>query len=257
VCCAPLYDEESCGPAPGEKDLINPEFLYQLRHIHYGSFTKAGLVEATATLYGCEAHAGNYGGTVLLRKVGSAWQRVRYDGGVNPDACEPYRRKDGRDILVCAWEDGHQGHEHTYLFSYDFAEADEKDRWSEIAVMDDSSFAACWTDEGETVVVAKLKARALVDLNRDGMRDLKVEAEFVRAPITKAYHAKCKAREVEEEARWKAKEEGRARAEGPLPDPKSELPKPKAVKLEFYFNGKVFKPTPATAKLMQSLVEGS
>jgi hypothetical protein len=40
---------------------------FVLQGLTYGSFTRRGAREALLDLYGCEPHANNYGGSVLLR----------------------------------------------------------------------------------------------------------------------------------------------------------------------------------------------
>lgn len=76
----------------------------------FGHFTVAGAQEALLKTNGCESHANNMGGDVLLRKTGEQWSRVRYiHGGLVGDGCQRLDWEDGRDALVCDTGDMHQG----------------------------------------------------------------------------------------------------------------------------------------------------
>jgi hypothetical protein len=66
-----------------------------------GHFTAATANEALADYEGCEPHAANFGGTVLLRKAGKAWERIRFMPGLRTGSCLRLPRTDARDALVC------------------------------------------------------------------------------------------------------------------------------------------------------------
>jgi hypothetical protein len=72
-----------------------------LTSVVYGSFTKAGIREALVDLGDCEPHAGNWGGSVLLRRTNKGWSRIRYESGFRSNSCLKIPNKNGRDSLVC------------------------------------------------------------------------------------------------------------------------------------------------------------
>ena len=70
-----------------------------------GSFTRPAVAEALADYEGCEPHANNFGGSVLLRKQPAGWQRVAFLPGLRTATCLRFPRRDGTDALACysAW----------------------------------------------------------------------------------------------------------------------------------------------------------
>lgn len=66
-----------------------------------GSFTAPLAVEALADYEGCEPHAGNFGGSVLLRRRAGGWERIAFLPGERTQTCLRFRRPDGRDALAC------------------------------------------------------------------------------------------------------------------------------------------------------------
>lgn len=87
-----------------------PEEGWTYGGIIFGHFTAPGADEALLKTNGCESHANNLGGDVLLRKTGSAWSRVRYlHGGLADEGCQRVAWEGGRDALVCHTSDMHQG----------------------------------------------------------------------------------------------------------------------------------------------------
>ena len=74
-----------------------------------GSFTSPSAVEALADYEGCEPHAGNFGGSVLLRRQvrpqvrgqGAGWERLAFLPGVRSATCLRLPRPDGADALAC------------------------------------------------------------------------------------------------------------------------------------------------------------
>jgi hypothetical protein len=66
-----------------------------------GSFTSPSAAEALADYKGCEPHAGNFGGSVLLRRQGAGWERVAFLPGLRSATCLRLPRPDGADALAC------------------------------------------------------------------------------------------------------------------------------------------------------------
>lgn len=77
--------------------------------IQYGHFTAAGVDEAAVAMAGCESHVDLYGGTALFARLDDKWQMKWYQSGLITDDCLKASRRDGRDVLVCAGWDNHQG----------------------------------------------------------------------------------------------------------------------------------------------------
>ena len=242
----------SCAPFEGPEDspdgsvAVDPELFYELRVLLRGSFSRPGVDEAAATLDGCEPHAANYGGTLLAERTNGAWSAVRYDSGVNPAACIVYRRKDGRDILVCEWRDGHQSRWHDRVFTYDFAEstADDVEKgWHTVVEMNDDSIPGCWGSiPGEPITRGAVDDYKLVDFDKNGEVDLVATVSQIKGKPSKAYKTKC------DELMAAMDQEN-----GPAVDVAAALGPRKTYVLQFVFNGTTFVPTKASAKIMQSL----
>ena len=76
-----------------------------------GSFTRPSTAEALADYEGCEPHAGNFGGSVLLRRQGAGWERVAFLPGLRSAACLRLPRADGAEALACYSSWSGQGEE--------------------------------------------------------------------------------------------------------------------------------------------------
>ena len=142
--CAPFDAPDA---RPNGRVAVDPPQFWGLRSLSFGSFTRPGAGEAAAVLWGCEAREKNYGGTVLAERAEGGWRMLRYDSGLNPASCRAYRRRDGRDVLVCSWNVEERGQVWSaQVFSYDFSvstpEDVEKGWKSAVSMRDDSG--ACW-----------------------------------------------------------------------------------------------------------------
>jgi hypothetical protein len=92
----PGRDKDSCG-------------LDIRRGVLRGHFTSPQADEIVADYTGCEPHAGDYGGSILLRKENGLWRRIAYFPGERAARCLVFPRRDGRDALVCAGAFSGQG----------------------------------------------------------------------------------------------------------------------------------------------------
>lgn len=225
--------------------VMDPESFYELRGWVKGSFTRPGAEQIAATLDGCESHAENWGGTLVAEKRDQGHALVRYDSGVHPDACVPFRRKDGRDVLVCRWGDGHQSRWHDNVFSYDFERSkpdDVEKGWDILVTMDDDSTAGCMgVEPGTDVRAGKVESYALKDEDGDGQPELVVEVSQARSKPNKAYEAACK--------KWEESMENG----GPPVDVAKALGTRKKSRLVFSYDGTKFVPTKATAGVLKGL----
>ncbi|WP_427157922.1 hypothetical protein ACQFX9_19925 [Aliinostoc sp. HNIBRCY26] len=91
-----------------------------LTSVVYGSFTKAGTREALVDLSDCEPHAGNWGGTVLLRHTNNGWSRVRYESGFRSNMCLKITNRTGRNSVICQGAYTGMGYLITWLDKLEF-----------------------------------------------------------------------------------------------------------------------------------------
>jgi hypothetical protein len=96
----------ACGTCPSFVS-TNWQEPFQLEELHYGSYTGSHIREAYVDFSGCEPHASNFGGSVLLRQQANGWQVVRYDRGFRSHTCDLLTTASGRDKLVC--QSGYMG----------------------------------------------------------------------------------------------------------------------------------------------------
>jgi hypothetical protein len=224
---------------------VDPPQFWPLRSLTFGSFTRPGADEAAAALSGCEARENNHGGTVLAERDGAGWRMVRYDSGLNPERCRAYRRRDGRDILVCSWHwQGRGGQARELLFAYDFTvstpEDVEKGWVGAVSLVDDS--LACWDALPRYVRVGTIDAFDFRDVDRDGVLDLVVDISHLRAASNAGYAKRC--------AEFR---EAMDRGEDRAVDVVAPLGKPQRYRLELRYDGVRFVPTAATLAIMKRL----
>lgn len=98
-----------CDASPGYPD--NDQCRLDIGEVLYGHFTSPKADEVVADYRGCEPHAGNYGGSILLRKEDGIWRRIAYFPGERAQRCLVFPRRDGRDALVCVSASDGQGEE--------------------------------------------------------------------------------------------------------------------------------------------------
>ena len=237
----------STDPAPELDGTIvldaDREHFYALRTLVRGSFTRAGATQIAASLDGCESHAENYGGMLVAEAQGASWARVRYDSGMHPETCLPFRHAAGHDLLVCRWQDGHQSFLHDRIVSYDLAQTAQNDSFEEIMVMNDDAFAGCvgGVPPGEEVRAGKVEAFSVRDEDGDGKPELVVEVSQRKAKPSGAYRALCK------------KAVAALDTVGPGVDVRPGLGKLKKYRLVLTYDGAKFVPTPDTEKVLRDL----
>jgi hypothetical protein len=73
-----------------------------------GNFTGQG-PELLVKLVGCEAHAQNWGGTVLVRQEQAGWAAIWYQPGFVPQECLLRAASDGHQLLACLENYGYNG----------------------------------------------------------------------------------------------------------------------------------------------------
>ncbi|MGE5655754.1 MAG: hypothetical protein ACM37W_03995 [Actinomycetota bacterium] len=199
--------------------LIKPPFT--LEKVVYGSFTQAGTREALADFDGCEAHARNNGGSVLLQRLSQGWSAVRYESGLRSNNCLKFPNKSGRDLLVCQSFDAHMGR---FLDWLDALQINSLglEKISLIRLL--SNIASNRPPIFET----RIENWTAQDVNNDNLLDLVVTVrEANSAQVPPGFEGKYD----------------------------SHLPNPTFHRLTFLFDGQSFQATPETAQLKQRFEE--
>jgi hypothetical protein len=108
---------------------------------------------------------------------------------MHPSRCQPYRLREGRDVLICEWGDAHQGTGIEQVFAYDFAAPDRK-CWDElVSFVDDSSL--CEGEPGKPLTWSALDRVRIQHVDRDGILDLRVEGRARSGLPTKQFRDVC------------------------------------------------------------------
>jgi hypothetical protein len=139
---------------------------FALRTVIYGSFTAPGVEEAVASFEGCEPHAEEFGGTILLRKLHGSWAMVDYTPALITSACQTYHLRTGRELLLCEGEDHHMAGAYQWISVCDFSREPSSRCQSVFDVLD--TRVAC----DPSAVWGSIDKVELRDLNGDGMPDL-------------------------------------------------------------------------------------
>lgn len=75
---------------------------FSLRSVVYGKFLDTRAPYAVLDFDGCEPHANNFGGSVILRWKGlTRWEFVRYEPGSRTSNCQKLTARDRHDLLLC------------------------------------------------------------------------------------------------------------------------------------------------------------
>lgn len=231
ACCPPF---DRC--PPGSKLPAGDE-VYPLRRAPRGSFSATGKRQMAATFWGCESHAANWGGTLLLEQTARGWKTVRYVAGLNA-VCDAVARPGQNDLLICLWFDAHQGWAHYRVDTFDFSVADDEQAWTNLVDAQDNTMSACTSGMDSFPVVQHIIDHVeLVDADGDGRRDLVVPVAARKGRSHAQYRDTCMA--------YMDWESGQATS-GPRPDPFALLPAAQSVKLLFRFDGQGFTATPKT-----------
>ena len=188
ACCAPF---DSCKPGSAADAA---DWVYAPKLAVAGSFTRAGAEQLALPMEGCESHAQNYGGMVVLERRGQRYELVRYVSGLNAQRCWAVRRDDGRDLLLCSSADAHQGAATEALWQWDLAADDATLMESEALFSTlDLEWAGCWDQVGFQVSSALLKPLRLRQEN--GRPELEVEVEVREGLVDGEYLARCAERD--------------------------------------------------------------
>ena len=117
----------SCPPFEGPAAVsdgriaVDGKDFFELELFIPGHFTGANADQRLAVFRGCEPHSSNWGGTLIAERQGDKFRSLRYLSGLRPQACQAYRRPDGRDLAVCEFSDAQQSISTDTLSVLDFA----------------------------------------------------------------------------------------------------------------------------------------
>jgi hypothetical protein len=192
---------------------------FVLNTVLFGKFFNSRQTHALLDFRGCEAHANNFGGTVILRWEGlTNWSFVRYEPGNRTDDCLKYRARDGYDLLVCRGYYAHMGFEIEGFGVLNYA---RKAGDANLVTLT-SNGGQCMNPKFNRFEVQGVERR---DLNRDGRPDLRVV-------VGESHYTAPKSFRCGDPVVW-----------GPV----------ERLTLDFVFDGLNFKPTPTTVPLVKYL----
>ncbi|WP_161881141.1 hypothetical protein [Deinococcus alpinitundrae] len=109
--CASGAATGACTPCPVLTSFHdNPEERLTPTAVNYGHFAGPKFTDALVDMDGCEPHANNFGGSLLLRWQGlTSWKLIRYVQGFRTDQCSKVPAAGGRDLLLCQGNYGGMG----------------------------------------------------------------------------------------------------------------------------------------------------
>jgi hypothetical protein len=205
-----FHDE---APSKGKE----PDF--ELRKVLSGSFTRPGAKEVLAEFYGCEPHAYNFGGTLILDQSGPKLKRVRWVGGII-GLVRAYPSTSGRDLVLSEGGYTGQGVSTGWVSTYNFSKSEPAEQT--LLSVEDNSGNFCTSEQISIGYISKLE---FPDLNGDGTPDLRVVVKSGMAQIPKRFQGHC--------------------------DEDFKAPDAPSYTIEFLFDGNAFHVTPATAAALR------
>ncbi len=238
VCSGPVVEgkdddnkgEWGCASCPTFADPKWPG-TWDLEAAHYGHFTSAGADEAALAMNGCAPHSLEFGGTVLLARNDGRWKLQWSKLGLIVHRCLSVPRKDGRDLLLCATEDMHQGIGNSNIFAVDLARPSNARQIGLLGIQENMN--TCGENVAEdTTTVDPLQSAGYQRIEFDpGAAKLRIDVEYGWRPYTRPQMLACR------EAQDKAK-----------PLPVALAPKTKTYRVEFDFKGDRFVVSSASAE---------
>jgi hypothetical protein len=189
ACCPPFEECE-----PGKPAIRRSESAYFPGDVVSGAFTRAGADQRAVPIAGCESHAENYGGMLVLDRGASGLVVERYISVLAPGRCWTARRDDGRDLLVCERGNMHQGHAQQLFFQWDLAQSDEDLNGAEpLLDVADDAWSGCYGDVGRSIESAEASVPRF--RTRFGRPELEIALDIREGKVTQAYLDRCRALE--------------------------------------------------------------
>jgi hypothetical protein len=184
-----------------------------------GHFLSPTSDDAALAMGGCEPHASNWGGTVLLTRLNGRWTMRWYKAGVMTDTCHKVARDDGRELLVCSAGWTGQGEEIGNLLLTDL-KADDPEQGFFRA---EDSMATCGVDrdQPQPVVAANIEKVEFLSKRINGLPGISVTADYGKRTM--------------KPSDWQACIDG-----------KLARPATKTYQIEFQFDGKNYRPAQAS-----------
>lgn len=192
---------------------------FELRKVLTGSFTHAGAKEVLAEFFGCEPHAANFGGTLILDQSGSKPKRVQWVAGTI-GLIRAYAVAGGRDLVLSQGGYTGQGESTGWVSTYDFAKPDSAVQT--LLTVEDDTGNACTSG---VVKVGYVSGLEFPDLNGDGKPDLRVTVKAGKAKVPAKFRGHCE-----------------------LDFKPPEVP---SYTFDFIFMGRTFRVTPSTAAALK------
>jgi hypothetical protein len=217
-----------CGKnCPSSTGLDGGEHIFDwtLVRVTLGHFLSPTSEDAVVSTDGCEPHASNWGGSVLLTRRAEKWRMIWYTPGLQTSRCHKVQLKGSREILVCLGESGGQRNIWAQIYAEDIARPQPAlmgtDSPGIFEVLDDTAF--CATNKPYTLKHAVIEKVEFTDVA------MSVVFSQGARPTTPADAEACKASR-----------------------PKL-LPPMHRYRMDFLFDGHNYKPTPSSAALAKRL----
>lgn len=190
--------------------------------INYGHFTKPDADQALVAAEGCEPHSENNGGSLLFTKHDGNWRFTTYFEGVITDNCTKLQRTDGRTILVCEREEGHQSVIARCLYTIDLVRSKDSIELDFLVLTDtmpSCGFDYASADDNSVCPLQKAEFRSVAIDAATG--DILAQVEFGNRKISEAQAKRCQILD---------------RGNAPLPD--TIAPKTKMYEIKLHFDGR-------------------
>ena len=129
------------------------DYEWDLRRVLRGHFLSPTSDDTVLSMGGCESHALNFGGTILLTRRAGKWMRLWYKGEIPTGECHRVKLESGREILICYGSYGGQGNVWTDLYFEDLLmplSALMSGKEGTVFSAFDNSYTCCWNSQNES-----------------------------------------------------------------------------------------------------------
>jgi hypothetical protein len=214
---------------------------WTLAEVIRGHFLSPSSEDVVLAMTGCEPHSENFGGAILLTRRSQHWAMLWYKAGVETSHCHKVPLLDGRDILVCVGSSGARGSVSTELYVEDLLKPSPSlmaGNGGFFSVEDDTRTCG-WNSENERkpfpLTRAYIERVSFGPGARKGLPVISVTAAFGKRLIPFQEAQAC----IDEHNPNKA-HLGMSLA-----------PSTRSYRVEFFFDGRNYRPSPSSAKTVQ------